>query len=170
MTTKVSRAAVIVLGFLASGALGACGSDDSDEPESTTAEEPALDATAFRECILSDSLGYGETDTPEPELAEVAGEAEFFETTKGNEVVVWFYVFDDATAAEDFSGELEATLPDVTERLAEEFFGGDSNTYAVETHGSVVVGIVPFKPSDEGKFSKEVESDVLTCTEEQTGA
>src|SRR5688572_30581798 len=120
MTMKSSLAAVIFLGFLASGALVACGGDDADESESTTAEEVALDATAFRECILSDSLDYDETDSPEPELAELSVEAEHTEAVKKNKGLVEFYVFDDTTAAEDFVGELETTLASVAERLVEE--------------------------------------------------
>ena len=85
MTAKLSRAAVIVLALLTSGALGACGGDDSDETGSNTETESALDATAFRECILSggpDVGNYGETDSPEPALVEATAEAELFETVR----------------------------------------------------------------------------------------
>ena len=160
---------MLVLGFLASGALVACGGDDADEPESTTAEEPALDATAFRECILSDSLDYDETDSPEPELAELSAEAEHTEAVKRNKGLVEFYAFDDPTAAEDFVGEFEATLDNVAERLVDENAGLDPVEPTVEVHESVVVGVVPFSKK-ESELSEEVASDVSDCAEEQIGS
>ena len=172
MTTKLGRAVVIVLVLLTSGALGACGSDDSEETNSTAETEPALDATAFRECILTgrpNKGDYGETDSPEPALAEASAEAEFFETVREDKGLVVFYVFDDAASAEDFAGELEAPLADV-EKVVADFNDSAPVASVVDTQDSVVVGVIPFTPGKEGELSEEVASDVSICVEEQTGA
>lgn len=168
---RLSRAAVIALAFLASGALGACGGDETDETDSST--ETALDATAFRECILSGSPdvgNYGETDSPEQALVEATAEAELFETVRDDEGLVAFYVFDDATAADDFADdEFEATMATVAKAVAE-FNDSEPVTPIVDTHDNVVVGSVPFDPGKEDELSEQVASDVSICAEEQTGA
>ena len=166
MTARLSRALIIGLAVLTSTAFIACGDDDSAEPESTTGGEPALDATAFRECIYSSD--YKQTDSPEPELAELAetSEAEYIEAIRATDGLVVFYVFDDAAAAGDFESEFEATLADVTKRLPEDA-NGKPLTSAVGTHDSIVFGVVPFDSGEEGQLSEAVASDVSTCTEEQ---
>ena len=155
--------------LLAAIALGACGGDESGEPDpGSTAADQAVDAEAFKACIFSGLLNIGvyeEVKDPSPALAEASAEAEFFEAGKGDDGLVAFYVFDDEEKAEAFATGFEATLDDYTEELTEGA-GVDAVKPSVETKGSVVLGLIPFTPDKEKELPKEALADVSTCLEE----
>lgn len=169
MTSHTKQATMLSLAAFVAITVGSCGGSDESEP--TTEKEPALDAAAFKDCIFSGSIDLGiyeEIKDSDPELADAAPEAEFFEAGKGDDGIAAFYVFDDAATADTFSTEFEPTLAAFTEDLTKGA-GVDPVTPAVEIQDSVVLGLIPFDTAKKAELAEEVLADVSTCTEEQSG-
>lgn len=157
---------------LAIAALGIAGCGGSEESTSSTtaaeAEAPAVDATAFEDCIYSGSLEVGiyePVKKPDPVLADAAPEAGFFEAGKGDDGIVAFYVFADAAAADEFAAEFEQTFSDFGADLAAGA-GIEDVTGFMETVDNVALGLIPFSAGKEAELSEEATADVTTCLEE----
>ncbi len=169
MTSNTKRATVLSLAAFVAITVGACGG--SDETDTSTEGESALDAAAFKSCIFSGSIDLGiyeEIRDAAPELANAAPEAEFFEAGKGDDGIAAFYVFDDPAAAEAFSTEFEPTLAALAKELTRGA-GIGPVTPAVEIQDGVVLGLIPFDTAKEAELSEEVLADVSTCVTEQSG-
>ena len=158
---------------LAIAALGIAGCGDSEESSSTTAAEaeaeaPVVDATAFEDCIYSGSLDVGiyePVKQPDPELADAAPDADFFEAGKGDDGIVAFYVFADEAAAGEFAGEFEQTFSDFGADLTSGA-GIEDVTGFMETVDNVALGLIPFSADKEAELTEEATADVSTCLEE----
>ncbi len=155
---------------IAALAIAGCGdSDDSSSPSSTTTEaEATVDASAFEDCIYSGSLQVGiyePVKKPDPQLSEAAPEAEFFEAGKGDDGIVAFYVFPDATAAGEFAADFEQEFADFGAELATGA-GIEGVTGLMETVDNVALGLIPFSAGKEAELSEEAMADTSTCLEE----
>ena len=174
--SKSVRALVGVASVLALFAVAGCGGDDDSaelepEAEATTSAE-AIDAAAFESCILNASIdrgAYEQVPEPAPEVVQVAEDngAEFFEASKADEGLVFFYVPEDPATTGDLAAALEPVLADLAATLAE---GAPKNIElgeaAVETEGPVVFGLVPFSAEQAAEMSEGARADIADCVSE----
>jgi len=146
----------------------ACGADDAQsEPETTTASEP-VDATAFKDCILSGDLQrgiYEEVPEPAPQFTQAADEAgaELFEAGKSDDGLVFFYIFADSTADETFTATLQGLIDQLADLLADEAPAGGLGEGSVQTEGPVVFGLLPFSEKKTVELGEETAADVSSC-------
>ncbi len=171
-----SRVSHVACVLLSSTTLAACGGGSSGETTTGTGESAAVavDATAFKDCILSDSIDrgvYQEVSQPAQQLQEVADSdgAELFEAGKADDGLVSFYVLDDPAGAETVSTDLQAALDSIAPVLAEQA-NGPLGATSTQTVGGVVVGLIPFTPKKETELSDETSSDIQSCIDEQASS
>ena len=183
-TSTVARAlAALAVAILASAALAACGGDDGSDSESdapaTTAEAEtqavAIDAEALEGCLLTSALDRGIYEKVRDPAATVedaaaAGGADFFELSKADEGLAYYFAYPDAGAAEAELGAIETALADVQTALAEGAPKGISlGDVQLDPVESLVIGTISFDDAQASQLQSDVLADASNCLTEIAG-
>jgi hypothetical protein len=166
------RAAALVPVLAASLAFGCGGDDDADTATTTTTAAPPVDAAAFESCILNASIDrgvYEEVEQPDSSVVAVAEEAdaEFFEASKADDGIAFFYMPADPATTEELSGSVSTALGELSAALAEDAPKNITlGETTVETEEGVVFGLIPFSAGDEAALIEEMRADVTDCLSE----
>ena len=163
MSTFISILAVTLLA-------GCGGNDESSTTEATTTSE-TIDAVAFKDCILGDSLQrgiYEEVPDPSGELQQLADDAgaQFFEAGKADDGLVLFYVVDSSAStklSDSLQGPIDQFAADLAQQAPKSFTLGEAS---IESAGPVVIGLLPFSSEKADELTTEALADVAACVGE----
>lgn len=150
-------------------AVAGCGGDDDPAKTETTVAAEPVDAAAFQTCMLSPALNrsiYEEVKQPDQAILQVAedGDAEFFEASKADEGIAYFYMPADPATAEELSASASTALAELADSLAAQAPKGITiGETPVETEEGVVFGLIPFAAGGEAELIEEIRADVTDC-------
>ena len=182
-TSALARTlAALAVAVLASAALAACGGDDKSDSESdapaTTAEETqavAIDAGALEDCLLASALDRGIYEKVRDPAATVedaaaAGGADFFELSKADEGLAYYFAYPDAGTAEAALGAIETALADLQTALAADAPKGISlGDVQLDPVESLVIGTISFDDAQASQLQSDVLADASNCLTEIAG-
>lgn len=161
---RLSLATTVVLTF---GLLAGCGGDSDGDSTET------VDPVAFKACMLDGSINRGIYDeVTEPatviQVTADAVEAEFFEASKADDGLAFFYAFDGADAAQEAAPVINTSISDLASALAEGSpkAAGDLGMSNVQVNDAIVIGTLPFEADKQDEIEQETLADVSGCLEE----